>query len=130
MDIPKRVRVLRQARGISVAQLAKAAGVSQPYLGQIEAGVKKNPSAAVLLKLAKALRVTVADIIGSSTEIPEKALRTIPASLRELARKKGKKLGLRQEDIEMLGAIHYRGAQPETADDWELIYLFIRRLLG
>jgi len=84
----------------------------------------------VLQRLAKALRVTVADIIGASTVIPEGALHAIPASLRDLVRKKGKKLGLRQEDIEMLRSIHYRGAQPETSDDWELIYLFIRRLLG
>ena len=45
-----------QAR-LSLRQLADQAGVSNPYLSQIERGLRK-PSAEVLQQLAKALRVS------------------------------------------------------------------------
>jgi transcriptional regulator with XRE-family HTH domain len=46
----------RQAR-ISIRQLAQAAGVSNPYLSQLERGLRK-PSADILQQLAKALRIS------------------------------------------------------------------------
>ena len=130
MDIPARLNELRESKGFSVRALARMAGLSQPYLRQIELGIKSNPSAAVLQKLAVALGVTVADIMGTSVEIPEDSLKGIPKSLVEFARKKGKAAGLRQEDIEMLKGIHFRGRRPKKAEDWELIFLLLKRLLG
>jgi len=87
MDIPKRLRKLREARGWNVSELARASGLSQPYLRQIELGIKRNPSAAVLNQLAAALGVTVADIMGASVAIPGSSLEEAPDSLRELVRK-------------------------------------------
>ena len=46
----------RQAQ-LSLRQLAEQAGVSNPYLSQIERGLRK-PSAEVLQQLAKALRIS------------------------------------------------------------------------
>ncbi|MER7764382.1 helix-turn-helix transcriptional regulator [Streptomyces sp. NPDC097619] len=46
----------RQAQ-LSLRQLADAAGVSNPYLSQIERGLRK-PSADILQQLAKALRIS------------------------------------------------------------------------
>ncbi|HLR85287.1 MAG TPA: helix-turn-helix transcriptional regulator [Nocardioidaceae bacterium] len=46
----------RQAQ-LSLRQLADQAGVSNPYLSQIERGVRK-PSAEVLQQIAKALRIS------------------------------------------------------------------------
>lgn len=48
----------RQASALSLRQLAELAGVSNPYLSQIERGLRK-PSAEVLNQLAKALRISV-----------------------------------------------------------------------
>jgi len=129
MDIPARVTELRQKKGVTVTELARRAGVSQPYLRQIELGIKRNPSAAVLQRLAKALGVTVADIMGTPVGVPERTLADAPASLQEFVRRRGKALGLRQEDVEILAGIHYRGRQPETIDDWEVIFRFLRRIL-
>jgi transcriptional regulator with XRE-family HTH domain len=42
---------------LSLRQLAEAAGVSNPYLSQIERGLRK-PSAEILQQLAKALRIS------------------------------------------------------------------------
>ena len=51
------LRDQRLAAKLSLRQLAEQAGVSNPYLSQIERGLRK-PSAEVLQQLAKALRVS------------------------------------------------------------------------
>jgi transcriptional regulator with XRE-family HTH domain len=56
-DVGGFIRDLRQAAKISLRQLADRAGVSNPYLSQIERGLRK-PSAEVLQQLASALRVS------------------------------------------------------------------------
>ena len=56
-DIGSFIRAQREAAQVSVRQLAEKAGVSNPYLSQIERGLRK-PSAEVLNQLAKALRVS------------------------------------------------------------------------
>ena len=56
-DIGGFIRAQREAAQVSVRQLAEKAGVSNPYLSQIERGLRK-PSADVLAQIAKALRVS------------------------------------------------------------------------
>jgi transcriptional regulator with XRE-family HTH domain len=51
------IREQRSASDISLRQLAKLAGVSNPYLSQIERGLRK-PSAEILQQIAKALRIS------------------------------------------------------------------------
>lgn len=56
-DIGSFIRSQREAAQVSVRQLAEKAGVSNPYLSQIERGMRK-PSAEVLGQIAKALRMS------------------------------------------------------------------------
>lgn len=56
-DIGGFIRDLRRSAKISLRQLAKQAGVSNPYLSQVERGLRK-PSAEVLRQLASALRIS------------------------------------------------------------------------
>ena len=56
-DVGGFIRDLRRNARISLRQLAEQAGVSNPYLSQIERGLRK-PSAEVLAQLAHALRVS------------------------------------------------------------------------
>jgi transcriptional regulator with XRE-family HTH domain len=56
-DIGGFIRDLRHNARISLRQLAEQTGVSNPYLSQIERGLRK-PSAEVLQQLASALRVS------------------------------------------------------------------------
>src|SRR5215218_2731173 len=56
-DIGTFIRTQREAAQVSVRQLAEKAGVSNPYLSQIERGLRK-PSADVLQQIAKALRIS------------------------------------------------------------------------
>ena len=51
------LREQRLASRLSLRQLAQQAGVSNPYLSQIERGLRK-PSAEVLQQIAKALRIS------------------------------------------------------------------------
>jgi len=51
------IREQREQAQVSVRQLAKLAGVSNPYLSQIERGLRR-PSADILQQLAKALRIS------------------------------------------------------------------------
>ena len=51
------IRDQRKSAQYSLRQLATAAGVSNPYLSQIERGLKK-PSAEILQQIAKALRIS------------------------------------------------------------------------
>ncbi|MFJ1704551.1 helix-turn-helix domain-containing protein [Kitasatospora sp. NPDC088346] len=51
------IREQRRNAQYSLRQLADAAGVSNPYLSQIERGLRK-PSAEILQQIAKALRIS------------------------------------------------------------------------
>ncbi|MFB9905159.1 helix-turn-helix domain-containing protein [Allokutzneria oryzae] len=56
-DIGEYIRTQRSNAQISLRQLAKQAGVSNPYLSQIERGLRK-PSAEILQQIAKGLRIS------------------------------------------------------------------------
>ncbi len=51
------IRQQREQAKISLRQLAEAAGVSNPYLSQIERGLRR-PSAEILQQIAKGLRIS------------------------------------------------------------------------
>jgi transcriptional regulator with XRE-family HTH domain len=57
MGLGRKIRGLREQVGMSQAQLASQAELSQGYLSQIENDEVQNPSAAVLFRLAQALHV-------------------------------------------------------------------------
>lgn len=56
-DIGSFIRSQRELAQVSVRQLAERSGISNPYLSQVERGLRK-PSADVLNQIAKALRVS------------------------------------------------------------------------
>ena len=56
-DIGAYIRSQREGAQVSLRQLARAAGVSNPYLSQIERGLRK-PSAEILQQIAKGLRIS------------------------------------------------------------------------
>jgi transcriptional regulator with XRE-family HTH domain len=60
----KRIKKLREARGLTQAELADKVGVTQVYISSLESGARKNPSLELLRKLAKALKTDVAELLG------------------------------------------------------------------
>ena len=65
---PKRlgrvIKKLREEKGLSQKALAERVGVTDAYITMLETGVRKNPSLAVLQRLAKALGVPVTELLG------------------------------------------------------------------
>ncbi len=64
---PKRlsrvIQKLRESKGMTQRDLAEKAEVTAGYIAQLEGGTKKNPSLAVLQRLAKALGVPVTELL-------------------------------------------------------------------
>lgn len=56
-DIGNYIREQRSNAQMSLRQLARLAGVSNPYLSQVERGLRK-PSARILQQIAKGLRIS------------------------------------------------------------------------
>src|SRR6202161_1631657 len=56
-SIGEYIRQQREQAKISLRQLAQQAGVSNPYLSQVERG-QRNPSAEILQQIAKGLRIS------------------------------------------------------------------------
>ena len=56
-DLGSFIRAQREVTRLSLRRLSELAGVSNPYLSQIERGLRR-PSAEVLQQIAKALRIS------------------------------------------------------------------------
>lgn len=65
MTVGERIRYWRKRRGgMTQAVLAGLAGISQPYLSQIEGGTRVIDKRSTLVSIARVLQVTVADLVG------------------------------------------------------------------
>src|SRR6478609_9149751 len=70
-DIGSYIRSQREGAQVSLRQLARAAGVSNPYLSQIERGLRK-PSAEILQQIAKGLRISAEALYVKAGILEEK----------------------------------------------------------
>lgn len=61
LKLAKRIRQVREEKGMSQEELAHEAGLYRTYVGHIEAG-RYSPSAYVVYKIAKALKVSLPDL--------------------------------------------------------------------
>ena len=62
-SIGKRIKLLREKRGLTQENLAEQAGLSLDYIGKIEVNINK-PGLKSLIKIAKALGVHIKDIFN------------------------------------------------------------------
>ena len=67
LDGENPLRVWRKYRGLTQQQVARAAGISKPYLSQLELGRRKG-TAEVLQAIAKVLNVSLDDLVMSAEE--------------------------------------------------------------
>jgi transcriptional regulator with XRE-family HTH domain len=120
IEVGTRIRHFRQQRELNLSQLAQEAGVSKGYLSALENDPQaRRPSADTLYALAKALGVTMADLMGR--KVLPAAAQEVPDSLREFA----KEDDLPEADVQMLSSIQFRGEQPRTKERWRYIYTAI-----
>lgn len=73
----QRIRQLREHQGLSSRALARAAGLSETYVSQIERG-RETPSLKTLAKIARALGVPLGDLVDEGGKAKE------PVELKEL----------------------------------------------
>ena len=62
-NLDKNIKRLREAKGLSQEKLARLADVANNTLIKMESGENKNPTLDTLKKVAKALVVSVDDLI-------------------------------------------------------------------
>ena len=74
LDLGSYLREQRRAAKLSLRQLSELAGISNPYLSQIERGLKK-PSAEILQQIARGLEVSAESLYVRAGILDEEALR-------------------------------------------------------
>ena len=131
MELGQKIRQLREEKGLSLNRLAEEASISKAYLSQLENDVSKQPSAEILLKIASALGVTIADLLDQPVRVYAEDFEDedIPYVLREFIDKRGEALDIQKEDVRMLMNIRYRGNQPKAIEEWEHILQTIRYVM-
>jgi DNA-binding XRE family transcriptional regulator len=67
LDGENPIRVWREYRGLTQQQVADEAGISKPYLSQLESGQRKGATE-VLAAVARALNVLLDDLVVSEVE--------------------------------------------------------------
>ena len=74
------IREQRESAQVSLRQLARSAGVSNPYLSQIERGIKK-PSAEILAQIAKGLRISAESLYVHAGILDERSTGDVVAAV-------------------------------------------------
>lgn len=80
MDIAKRIKYIREKKGMSQKELITAVGLGAPMYSRIETG-KSEPSLTTLEKIAKALGVKLADFFEVDDNLED--INSFDASLME-----------------------------------------------
>ena len=106
MLIGQRITNLREEAGLSKPQLASRAGVARSLINKLEDGSADNPTLDKLQKIATALNVSVAYLIGEGYAIPEK--------LRSLALQSG----LTYRELDILVLMNFEGKESITTEEW------------
>lgn len=94
---------LRQSEGLSLDALARQSGVSKSMLSQIERD-KTNPTVAVVWRLAQALGVEVAELLGGDARSRQHPINLVPQSQTPSMRTADEKCELR-----ILGPVELAG---------------------
>ncbi len=82
LDVGTFIRSQRERAEMSIRKLAELADVSNPYLSQIERGLRK-PSADILQQVANALRISVESLYVRAGILPdiERSVSTVPEAI-------------------------------------------------
>jgi len=133
MEIGDKIKKYREIQGLTLPDLATRAGVSKAFLWEIESGKSKRPGAEVLFKIAEALEVTIAHLMGRQPE--KEAQNLIEPEINEGLRafiNERKRLGLPldPEEIKSLSFVQLKGGRPTTKEQWALVYGMLKEMTG
>lgn len=74
----RRLRALREARGLNQKDLANAASISKAYLSMLESGERRSVSPAVAARLAGALGIAIVELRPTSPRLYQNGKRPQP----------------------------------------------------
>lgn len=130
MNLGTRIKSLRLQKGCTLPQLAEKAEVAIGLLSQLEKAndAEANPNLQTLRKIAKALDVTVADLLGRAVAMSRAG---VPARLDpeltkflEQFRKSGEQLD--EGVVQALYVLQEREGAPKREEDWLFLYRTIK----
>jgi len=61
-----RLKEIREAKGLTQIELARRANLTQPFISELENGVRSNRCYQALQKLATALGISVSELLGET----------------------------------------------------------------
>lgn len=128
MKLHERLRELRKERGLRLKDVSEKAGISIPYLSDLERG-RTNPSLETLRTLSASYSITVQDLLAAVEFYGEPTLAALPKGLAELIADPALGGGISRDWVTSLSRIELRGRRPETKEDWFDIYRSLKRIL-
>lgn len=113
------IRAIREKRQLSMREVASRAGISQPFLSQIERG-QSMPSMITVYRLAETLDVTPGELLPTSTESKVTVIRSDEGRLLPVADRPDAALGrvMVFRPDELLQIIEYRIHAGEYIGEW------------
>jgi len=126
-DVGQRIKRIRETQGMSLAELARKAEISKGYLHSLENQPPANPTLETLKKVADALGVTIADLIGAPkvrAVLPE----ALPPGLEELVKElRSAGTPLDAETVASLSSMRYRGKAPTAKEDFRMLLYVLKQ---
>lgn len=128
MKLFERLRELRKERGLKLKEVATTAGISIPYLSDLERG-RTNPGLETLGVLAGTYQISVKDLLEPVEFRGVGNERAVPLGLAELQADPVMGAQLTPEWVRTLSRIEFRGKRPREKQDWFEIFLHLKRIL-
>ncbi len=126
MQLGERLREIRKAHKLTLKDLSQKAGLSIPYLSNVERG-EVNPSFDTLQKLSAAYNMQVKDLLTGVDHSLDSTNDNYPQGFGDFLREYGEEI---DEDWKnLLLQISLRGKRPASKREWVELYLHLRRIL-
>jgi transcriptional regulator with XRE-family HTH domain len=118
-----RIRMYREAAGVSLSQLARDSGVSKSYLWNLENRAEhQRPSAKSLYAIAQALGTSMSELLGKKLLVES----SLPAELDPVLVQFIEEAGLNEAEAATLASIQWRGDSPKTVERWRYVHQALR----
>ncbi len=124
----EKIRFLRTGKAWTLSDLSRESNISKAYISDLENGSAGKPNIQYVYSIARALDVTLNDLLKETIEsnLPEQSQTTtqLPPGLAEVR----DELQLSDAEVERLATIHFRGNRPRDAEGWRYLVKTLKML--